>query len=253
MERTRHRRIALAFVFFLGLGILATRADDFWTTKKWQDWKKEECNKMLRDSPWTKKWSQSISNNGAKLPSRSGAAQAGAAGDSVNQIDYYVQIRSALPVREAIVRQLMFEEKYDDMSADRKKSFDAQADGILNREYSDVILFHFVYETSAPTFSRELSEYWQNIPPDSAPPEVYMINERGDVIRPIRINAPHAAAYEFEMTFPRMIKNEPVIHESDKTLHLQFPEPAVSTFFPAETANLEFRLDKMIWNGKLAY
>ncbi len=263
------RRSALAIVFLLVAGIIAVRADDFWASRKWQDWTKEECNKMLHDSPWSRKWSQSISNNGPKLPSVSGTSTIGAAGDSLNEIDYYVQIRSALPVREAVVRQLQLEERYDQLNADQKKSFDVQAGAILDREYSETIVFHFVYETSTASFGRELAQYWQSIPSESAPSEVYLINQRGDRVRPIRIVAPRSAAYEFEMIFPRTVNNEPVLRDGDKTFQLQFPEPTIgtlpatnsstnrittpTTIFPAETAVFEFRVDKMIWGGKLAY
>jgi hypothetical protein len=259
MDIKMPRKVSLALCLCLGLGIIVSRADDFWTAKKWQDWTKEECHKMLHDSPWSKKWSQSISNNGPKLPSVSGASRAGAAGDSVNEIDYYVQLRSALPVREAIVRELQIEKKYGELNADQKKSFDSQVSQILNRDYSESIVFHFVFETSTSTFSRQLAEYWQNIPPDAAPSDVYLINEKGDHIRPVRVSAPRSAGYEFEMVFPRMVNNEPVVREGDRLLRLQFPEPAIGfvstnvSIFPTETAIFEFRVDKMVWNGKLSY
>jgi hypothetical protein len=244
------RKLSLAICLCLVLGIVASRADDFWTAKKWQDWTKEDCRKMLHDSPWSKKWSQSISNNGPKLPSVSGAARVGAAGDSVNEIDYYIQLRSALPVREAIVREFQFDKKYEELTSDKKKTFESQ---ILNRDYSESIVFHFIFETSTETFARQLAEYWQNIPPDGAPSDVYLINERGDHIRPVRVAAPRAAGYEFEMVFPRMVKNEPVVREGDKVLQLQFPEPAISGIFPADIAMIEFRVDKMVWDGKITY
>jgi hypothetical protein len=250
------RKISLAICLCLALGIVASQADDFWTAKKWQDWTKEECHKMLHDSPWSKKWSQSISNNGSKLPSVSGTATAGAAGDSVNEIDYYVQLRSALPVREAIVREFQFDKKDEELTPDKKKAFESQ---ILNRDYSESIVFHFLFETSTVTFARELADYWQNIPPEAAPSDVYLINESGNRVRPMRIMAPRGAGYEFEIVFPRNVDNEPVIREGDKALRLQFPEPAIGRqsnnvfVLPADLAIFEFRVDKMVWGGKLVY
>jgi len=246
------RRWFAAVILVMSLAVVALHADDFWVKKKWQDWSKDDCNKMLRDSPWSRKWSQSLSNNGPGLPSTTGGANAGTAGDAVNEIDYYAQIRSALPLREAIVRQFQIGAKYDKMTPEQKKSFDAQADAILNRDYSSAIVVHFVYETSARTFAERLSEYWQTIPTDAPPPAVYLINQRGDHIRPERYIAPRAGGYEFEMIFPRVVNNEPVVREGDKTIEVQFQEPVIYTF-PSDLANFEFRIDKMTWDGKPAF
>src|SRR5579864_5600807 len=121
------RRNVFAVLGILLVTVLTVQAEDFWVKKDWTKWSKDECNKMLQDSPWSKHWGKGEVLLSAALPSQqnnnptdaargasgtlggsnlgtTGAGQEGAGGDSQLELHYYVELRSALPVREAIVR-----------------------------------------------------------------------------------------------------------------------------------------------------
>ena len=55
---------------------------------------------------------------------------------------FAVQLRSALPIRQAIVRQLQLQQKYDKMNDTQRSEFDKQAEQILIRSYDNAILVH---------------------------------------------------------------------------------------------------------------
>jgi hypothetical protein len=248
------RRNLIAVLGILALAVLTAHADDFWVKKDWTKWSKDDCNKMLQDSPWSKKWAKSESLLSAALPSQqnrnpasdprnsagtstlgssnigtSGSGQEGAAGDSSLELHYFVELQSALPIRQAMVRRAQFNNNYDQMDAAHKKAFDAQVQSLLEATYQDVIDVRVSYGSTQQYLERQLATYWKGLPEDGLPVDVYLINEKGDHIPPVKFISPKSAEYSFELFFPRMQNNEPVIRETDKTFSVQFPNPAVGS------------------------
>jgi len=231
------RRNAAAVLAVLSLAVLGARAGDEWIGKDWHQWSKDEVQAVLHDSPWSKRWAKGQVNTSAALPSVSGAGQQGAAGEGAPRIDYYFQIRSAEPVRDAIVRQFQFDQGYDTtMSEQEKKSFDERAAQILRRSYDDVIVVHVLYSSNIQAFERQLAGYWQSLTQDSVKDRIYLITGRGDRIAPSRFVSSRTGAYEFELNFPRKINGEQLIRPGDKAFSIQFENPALGTDRPNAAA-----------------
>ncbi len=297
----KRRRGAIAVLGILSLAVLAVQAEDFWVKKDWTKWSKDDVNKMLQDSPWSKRWGKGEVQLSATLPSQSqsnpandkrgatgtlgseigtsGTGQEGAGGDNNIEVHYFIELQSALPVRQAIVRRLQLSNNYDKLDADHKKSFDAQVQPLLAATYSDVIDVRVSYGSSQQSLERQLATYWKAIPEDSLPVDVYLINEKGDHIPPVKFVSQKNAEYSFEMYFPRMQNNEPVIRETDKAFSVQFPHPAVGSqktgqITPKDPANpnttgtlnnpaspslgkervlVTYQLNKMVVGGKPTY
>jgi len=86
--------------------------------KKWTEWNKKETQKMLEDSPWAKKQTetdasqqmftptsaQGIQGAGATANDASRSVQ-GATNQAIN-VDYFVRFFSARPIREALIRSI---------------------------------------------------------------------------------------------------------------------------------------------------
>jgi hypothetical protein len=223
------RRHMFAVLAIFIATVLTTWAGDGWVDKDWKQWSKDEVKVVLHDSPWSKKWAKGQVNTSAAVPGVSGAGKEGAAGENAPEIDYYLQIRSAMPVREAVIREAQLERGYDSFTESEKKAFDAQSIPFLNRNYGDVIVVHVLYSSNVQAFERQLAEHWQNIRTGAIPEEVFLINERGDRVPPTHFSSPRGGAYEFDLAFPRTINGEPVIHERDKTFQIEFHNPAVGT------------------------
>jgi hypothetical protein len=222
----RHVCVVLAMLTF---AVFTARAGDGWADKDWKQWSKDEVKVVLHDSPWSKKWAKGQVNTSAAVPGVSGAGKEGAAGENAPEIDYYLQIRSAMPVREAVVRDAQLQSGYDSMAEPQKNAFDAQSAQFLNRVYGDVIVVHVLYSSNVQAFERQLAEHWQSIRPDAIPDEIFLITERGDRVAPVRFTSPRGGAYEFDMAFPRAVNGEAVIHEGDKIFQIEFHNPAVGT------------------------
>jgi hypothetical protein len=223
------RRYAAGVLAIFFVAVLCVRAGDVWTDKDWKEWSKQDVNVLLHDSPWCKRWAKGQATTSAAPPSVSGAGQEGAAGENRPELDYYIQVRSALPVREAIIRDFQIQNDYDSMPDAQKKSFDAQAAQFLNRSYNDVINVHVLYSSNIQAFELQMADHWQSISPDNAMENIFLITERGNRIKPTHFTSKKGGAYEFDLAFPRMIGGEPTIHDNDKTFSIQFQNPAVGT------------------------
>jgi hypothetical protein len=265
-----NRRYFIAIFAILAVAVLTVRAEDFWVKKNWKQWSKDECTKILQDSPWTKRWAKGEVNLTEALPGNSGAASEGAGGEKSPEIHYYVQFRSSVPVRQATVRMQMINLKYDKMTDAQKKDFDTKAEEFVNRSYADVIDVHVDYGSNIQAFERQMATYWKSIPAESIPIDVYLINERGDRIVPVRFISPQNGSYSFDLFFPRLKSNEPIIRDSDKSMSVQFTHPPVGTqdtsggspltslhptltAFGEERVLVQYKVDKMVLGGKPSY
>jgi hypothetical protein len=263
IQRVKFAGILAVFLF----AALAAHAEDFWVKKDWKQWSKDECNKLLQDSPWSRKWAKSQMGS-TQMPGVSGANAEGASGEKTPEMHYNVELQSSLPIREAVIRLSQINQKYDKMTAAEKKEFDAKAETFLNGNYDDVIRVHVTFGSNLQSFEREMAIYWKSIPPEAPPVDMYLITEKGDRVPPVRINSPQNGAYSFDLIFPRMKNREPIVHDGDKALSLQFTHPAIGNqtqtittnpsnpsmdVFGEERVLIQFKLDKMVVNGKASY
>ncbi len=266
------RRYSAAVVLILALAVAAVSADDFWVKKDWKQWSKEDCAKLMRDSPWAKRWAYTVSTAGAATPSDKNnvgngtnakggqpdptggvtGSAAGSAGDSKNEITYTAYISSSLAIREAMVRSKEIQDNYDKLNADQKKAYDANVEHFLAQNFDDVIIFHVTYDGSNTAYLRALSEYWQSIQDETVPSELFMITEHGDRVKPVRFSSPKGGANVMNIEFPKMQNNEPLIKPGDKDLTLQIPSPKVVDL-PKQLAMISFRVDKMTIGGKATF
>src|SRR5271165_5079597 len=120
-----------------GLGLLAA-APEFWRDKTYTQWTSDEVDKMLSDSPWAQSSKASaqqqqnpsrgmgrrggMGGGGMGIPGMGGGGMGrgggggypGGGGQSVPQVTATVRWQSALPVREALLRQQSGMTKPDD-------------------------------------------------------------------------------------------------------------------------------------------
>jgi hypothetical protein len=85
-------------------------ADDLWMKKDWTQWAEKDCDMVLGGSPWTQMILPQV-NRPNFFPY----------GESART---FVQFRSALPIRQAVLRELQLENHYDKMKPDQKQAFD---------------------------------------------------------------------------------------------------------------------------------
>jgi hypothetical protein len=263
----------LVFFVFVGVFLAASSASaqGFWEKKEWKKWSADDCKKMLTDSPWAQRSAQSVSQT-AQFSTRDNPAGSGGTGDeSKLQVYYIVQLRSAQPIREAIVRQQEIQAKYDSMDEKQRAGIDQRAESVINMKYDDVVVVHVLYGSNVPQYERSLAAYWQAFPTGTVPQQVFLDLSNGKKVPPIRFNSPRTGSNEFEFIFPRIVDGEPVATAEAKILGLEFYAPTVSQSgafdnsgaVPSTSSpqgqvdgwrvHIEFKPSKMTFNGGLQF
>lgn len=257
---------------------IASYAQGPWAKKDWKQWSKDDCKKILEDSPWARRWTQSSAKM-ANFATRTSGTE-GVGSESELAVYYLVQFRSARPIREAVVRQAMIANNYDRMEPPQQQAMQKQTEGFLNRNYDDVIVVHVVYGSNVPEYNRDLAAFWQTrYPEGTVPQEAFLDGPKGQKVAPLRLISPKGGAQEFELIFPRVVEGKPLLEPGDKRISIEFAAPAVgggvastrsdgdcsqrtadrrtAQATPCDVDSLrvfvEFKVDKMVLNGQLIY
>jgi hypothetical protein len=244
----------LLSAIFLAAGSAAFGAD-FWENKPYETWSQKECNKLLTDSPWVEDFTKVA--EGIQL-------SAGASDDGQQfSIKYQFQFRSALPVRQAIVRQMQLAQKYDTLAPEQKQQFDQSAKAFLSADFSDAVVIYVTYQSNSQSKTMELHKHWQTQTMDLLKNNVFLRNPRGEQMALAKFIAPQGAERSFQFIFPRQKDGKPFITPEDKSLQLEFSYPVVvkpggSESDPNDKLGdgrgfLEFKPKKMLFKGNLTY
>lgn len=246
------RRYAVGILFVLVFAVLAASADDFWVKKDWKQWTTADCKKLLEDSPWAHRKLLENESNVTRLPSASNAGVGASPGSTdannsgTGEVNYVVQIRSALPIHEALIRQAQIDKQYEKMSAADQKAFDVQTDA-LYKVKDDTLVVHVRYYANRDPLGTDLDKSWKSLPMDTVPSDMALISSNGTKVTPLSFVLDKDGKGEFDMTFPRK-----EFASGLKSFKLQIPHPALGDF-PAQKVTVEFKLDKMSFDGKPAF
>ncbi|MFQ5817004.1 MAG: hypothetical protein ACE5H2_03480 [Terriglobia bacterium] len=224
-------------LFFLAALLLASpaHAKDFWKEKDYRRWSKKECLKLLRNSPWTKQKTFStvhIDPVAAAEPTTGeigpqGFPQAGRERQANPRTTYQVQLRSALPVRQAIVRLTQINQKYDKMSPQEQQAFDQRAEQFLAVRFPEIVVVHVSYGTTVTDDDRELARHWQSQTTETLRNFVFLMGARRIKVPLLGYAVAEGAGREFQLVFPRQSEGQPLLGPQDKSLKLEFNHPNI--------------------------
>ncbi|MGH9521285.1 MAG: hypothetical protein ACRD3E_01995 [Terriglobales bacterium] len=242
-----YRRAVIVF-FVLCIAFVLAAAEDFWVKKDYSKWSKAEAEKMLTDSPWAHKVTLSSitmtgvgratgpvgGTAGVHMPSAGPDAGMDTSRQSTPQISYTTQIRSATPVRRAVVRQLQLQAKYDNMNNDQKAAVDTRTNEYLNAP-QDAIIFYVRFESNTPNYLAEIRRYWVQQTVETLKPIVFL-SVAGQRMSPVAYIAGDDA---FQFTFER-----PKELPKDGSAVLEFVHPTIGVL-ATERVVFDFKLSKM--------
>jgi hypothetical protein len=239
---------------------LAGRADlkhEPWLTKDWTQWTSEDIVLVLNSSPWSHPTSH------IAFPY---------CGPAVTYKDTLVQLRSALPVRQAVLRQIQLDKHYDKMDAQRKQEFDQphESDLTAGADNSVVVVIYnsSVQPEALGTNMNEPEQSCVEIPPDP-PTQIALRISGGTVLPPIQINKVNYASTilwesmnQYEYIFPRTLEGKPLYSPSDFYLgitfgaHLIFDKQTGKVDpegFQGSRSDYTFAISDLMYKGKLEY
>lgn len=242
--KTSIQKLVVPLLFLAS--VAAAQSKDYWVKKDYRQWTAIECRKLLEDSPWANL--HNVSQVFIDLIQTDSTARERQPNP---KIVYKVQIRSAAPIRQALVRQSQINSNYGEMTADGRKAFDQNAKQFLFVDNPQSVVMHVSYTANVQNDDRELARHWNSQTTEKLKNFVFLIGG-GGVRVPVSIYTPgEGASREFQFIFPRDYNGRPVIGPGDKTLKLEFSHPDIRG--TAERILIEFRLEKMMMQGALVY
>ena len=239
----------VVFLLFILVGN-ASRAGEFWEEKDYRRWSEKECRKLLEDSPWARRHvplSRVIVET--LNPQQEGIDRAR---ETNPRMEYHVQFRSALPVRQAMVRMEQIRAQYDTMSPEQQRSFDQQAEQFLGVTFPDMVVLHVYYAASVPADDLALARYWQTQTLNTLKNSVFLMGRPDAKVAPVRYWVAQGARREFELFFSRQPDGQPLVGPEDKSLKLEFTHPNIREQGESRVL-LEFKVEKMLMNGAVVF
>lgn len=233
-----HRRIlpsALALAAALSALAAPARAQkEEWQGKPYQQWTRKEVDKLLSDSPWSRQFVRSaaaISSSDAGVMATKG---------------YVVRLRSALPVRQGLLRLRQIREKYDSMSDGKKAEFDEKNKALVECPACEE---NYVVAMLPTADSDKLSEQLYKASLERVKPYVRLVNDRGQQRELVHF-APAKSGSEVIFFFPRFDdKGAPLVTPDTKRLVLIVDPGALGG--DATINRFEFDVSRMVVDGKL--
>ena len=242
-------KVFLAALIVLLSGIVPGQGNEFWHKKEYRQWSEREVKKLLEDSPWARSYTLSqvhitpLQQDDTDVTRRERVDNP--------RFTYQVQFRSAQPLRQSMVRQLQLAQKYDQMADDKKQAFDEEAGKFLAARFPDSVVVNISFTTNVQQDDRDVARHWQNQTTDTLKNSTYLIGPKGEKVALQRYTVA-SAGRSFQFVFPRQLEGRPLVGPQDKSIKLEFIHPRVRTTGEVRVF-IEFKADKMLMHGEVAY
>ena len=227
-------RIALIAVLTLFICSVGEAGENDWFKKPFKKWTKSEALQMLNDSPWAR--TQEVRNSyGVSQPM---------------DFKFTARLRSALPVRQALVRLKQIEARYDTMNEKERADFDAKTKGLLECPAcaNNYVVSLSSRSENSPGWDLVYRSY-SHMTLTLLEPNVFLGNERGERRQIIHFLQPRAAGEEALFFFPRFDANGRAL--------FGIPDKKVLFYLNPQTAdsvkNFEFEVSKLVADGQVMF
>lgn len=223
-------------------------------------WSKSEVEAVLNNSPWARQ--QELRIKFDKETQKAAGSYSGVSGATAAQSEmevtrqapvdfiFTLRLRSALPVRQALVRLKALENNVEKMSDQQRVAYETQVKGLLecpacagnyvvtlSSKSKDSPGADAVYATFKGGRLADLQRY------------VYLANERGERRALIHFVAPRAPGDEAVFFFPRTDeKGAPLLTTDNKELLINLTDNQVNAI-----TNFKLDVTKLLLNGKVEF
>lgn len=237
----------ITFTVLLLLAAAGAAPAQVWEKKEPAKWSKDECKKILEDSPWADKFTLTT----VRQEAFSGGSSNGTGLEANPRIDFIAQLRSAAPIRLAQVRQSQIDNKYDRMTAEQKAEFDARSQRYLQQTFEDRIVVVIEIRSNVEIYMRQLVQMWSGINEGAVPANTYLMDSNGKRIPPVHFVRPTHGNPAMQLTFPRQTREGAVVNADDKEFVIEMPGIRLDDQ-SEPVLRFHFRPQKMAYQGKLA-
>jgi hypothetical protein len=182
-----------------------------WIEKDWTRWSATDCLYVRSYSPW-------VSYNPGHGRETGPSIGYDEYGDSI-----YIQLISALPIREGKLRELQITKSYSRMNPDRRQAFDLEHAADLSEGESDPIQIRVEHSKNTP-------HNYDGVRDDSSTTPIRqaaLVLSDGSLVTPVRTIADHPTATPEGVNaatyvFPRSLHGKPLYSTTDRFLTITF-------------------------------
>lgn len=210
--------------------------------KPYPQWTKDDIIKIASDSPWASVV-QASPTTGDRVP-----------------VAYLpgitIRLRSALPIRQALLRLKQIDAKYDKMSEKDRADFDARMKGLLE---CPACTDNYIITLGPPVSQRQMKSgigTLKNVTLSLLEKRVYLMNERGEKRELVHFVAPKHDEDEATFFFSRLDENgKPLLTTDNKKLVFIFEAKNLRTGWNLDSIpeRYEFAVPRLLWNGKIEF
>jgi hypothetical protein len=259
LRKCGRRTLVPLLMAMAGLTVIAW-GQEAWTKKPFMEWSRSEAEKIMNDSPWASQ--QEVRLRFDKEAQKAAGSYSGVSAASAAQsqtevsrdlpVDFVftLRLRSAVPLRQALVRLRQLQTDIEKMSPKELAAFDAQTKGLLE------------CPACAANYVVTLSSKSKNSPGADAvfaafkggrladlQRYVYIANERGDRRALVYFVPPKVPGDEATFFFPRLDeKGSPLLGPENKELLVNLTDNQANSI-----TNFKLDVSKLIVNGKVEF
>jgi hypothetical protein len=228
--------------------------------KPFKEWSKSEAESVLNGSPWAMK--QELRLKFEKESQKAAGSYSGVSGATAAQaqtevnsqmpVDFVftLRLRSALPIRQALVRLKNLETDIERMNQQQLSAFDKQTKGLLE---CPACTDNYVVTLSSKSTNNPGADAVYNVFKGGRLADlqryVFIANERGERRQLIHFVAPRVPGDEATFFFPRLDdKGAPLLTPENKQLLVNLTDNQ-----PTSVGNFQFDVSNLILNGKVEF
>ena len=229
-------------------------------SKPFEQWSRTEAEKVLSDSPWAQK--QELRIHFDKEVQKAAGSYSGVSGSTAAQsqtevttnvpVDFIftLRLRSAVPIRQAIVRLRNLDTDVEKMNQQQLEAFDKQSKGLLECPAcgNNYVVTISSKSTNTPGADAVFATFKGGRLADLQR-FIFLTNERGDRRPLVHFVAPKVPGDEATFFFPRLNdKGEPLLTPQSKQLHINLSDNR-----PTSIGNFHFDVSRLMLNGKVEF
>jgi len=256
----RNLRIGTILVFGISIAASAAYAQSVWTGKPFTQWSRSDAETVLNDSPWSSRQEVRMQFDKEKQTaagSYSGVSSASAANSQTEVMSdlpvdfiFTLRLRSALPVRQALVRLKQLESDSKKLSKKDLETFDAQIKGLLE---CPACAGNYVVTLSSKSLNRPGADAvyatFKGGRLSDLQRFVFLANERGERRQLVHFVAPRVPGDDAIFFFPRLdAKGAPLLTPESKQLLINLSDKQVNS-----VSNFRIDVSKLMMNGKVEF
>lgn len=217
-------------------------AQEIWRSKPFREWTKEDIIRLSSDSPWAQV-RQADFSTGERTP-------------AAYLPGITLRLRSALPIRQALLRLKQIEAKYDKMNEKERAEFDARMKGMIE---CPACADNYVVSLGPPVTKREMKSgvgSLRDVAFGLLEGKVYLANERGERRELVHFIPPKHDEDEATFFFPRLdAQGHPLLTPENKRLIFFFEARNLRTGYGLDPipSRIDFDVSKMIVDGKVEF